>query len=71
MAPSQGNLNHENKFTTESDKQQVEEKSEESLQNKLDKINNIFHKDAVHGDAKPKNSVIGNNPESIQRPVIE
>ena len=56
--PDERILNHENKFTTESYKQQVEEKYEESLQNKLDKIKDIFSSDAVKGDTKPEDSVI-------------
>ena len=66
MTPGQRNLNQQNKYTTDSYKQQVEEKFEESLQNKLDKIKDIFNKDAAPGDTKPENPSIG-NPESIQR----
>jgi len=67
MTPNQRNVGRALRTnTSDSYKQRVEEQFEESLQNKLDKIKDIFNKDAAHDDNEPKNPGFG-NPESIQR----
>ena len=66
MTPNQRNLDRRDGNTSRSYKQQVEEQFEESLQNKLDKIKDIFNKDGAAGGNEPENPDFG-NPESIQR----